>query len=185
MSDDVYVVQTATSGPNGYPYDEIIEVGICRANLETREWEPVLSETVYIDPKELGKEKLDYLTDNYGIMPAHIYDGIPEDKVASDVLAIIKGKDIACYDAKQEFGRYMICKPWDVTYQTHIMPSISARMPISLRCKVPSDEPQIIRKAYRRLLKDDPAGVGRGRRAIDLAKMSVFLMFLMRDKGKY
>lgn len=185
MSDDVYVVQTATSGPDGYPYDEIIEVGICKANLETKEWEPILSKTVYIDPKELGKGKLDYLTSNYGIVPAHIYDGEPEDDVAAEVLSIIKGKDVACYDVKQEFGRYMICKPWDVTYQTHIMPSISARMPISLKCKVPSDEAQIIRKAYRRLMKDDPAHVGREHHAIDLAKMSVFLMFHMRDKGKY
>jgi hypothetical protein len=79
----------------------------------------------------------------------------------------------------------MACAPWDITCMAEIMPSISAKMPISLRCKSPEDEPQIIYKAYHRLCKENPASVGRGRRATDLAKMSAYLLFHMHGKGKY
>jgi len=185
MSDDIYVVQTLTTGPDGYPYDEIIEVAICRADIDAMTFETVYNNIVCFDPKDLGKKKLDYLTENFKMEVGEIYNGLPEPQVAKEVLDIIKGKDVACYDVRQEFGRYMICAPWDITYETSIMPSISARMPISLRCKTPDDEPEIIRKAYRRLLKKDPANVGRGRRAVDLAAMSCELMFEMRRKGKY
>jgi hypothetical protein len=58
-------------------------------------------------------------------------------------------------------------------------------MPISLKCSTPSDEPVTIRKAYRRLLKNDPASIGSGRRATHLALMTSELMIHMRSKGKY
>jgi len=185
MTDDIYVVQTVTTGPNGYPYDEIIDIGVCKANLETFDFELVYSNLVFYEPKNLGKKKLDYLSENFRMMPEIIYSGEPEKKVAEEVLQIIKGQNVACYDIRQEFGRYMICSPWDITFETNIMPSISSRMPISLKCKEPAEEADTICKAYRRLMRDDPANVKRSRRASDLAKMSTCLMLHMRDRGKY
>ena len=185
MADKVYVVETLTSGPDGYPYDEIIDIGICAVDLENKDFETVYNSMVYYDPKNLGKKKLDYISENFNVYAEELYGGEPEKKVAEEVLSIIKGKTVACYDIRQEFGKYMICAPWDITYETSIMPGISLRMPISLRCKLPEDEPFIIRKAYKRLLPGDPANVGRNRRAVDLAAMASALMIELRAKGKY
>ncbi len=185
MVNELYVVQTITTGPNGYPYDEIIDIGICKVDLEAMEFECIYSNLVFYDPKELGKSKLDYLSENFGLMPEMIYSGESEEKISKEVLEIIKGNDVACYDIRQEFGRYMVCAPWDITHETTIMPSISSRMPISLKCKDPSDEAQVIMKAYHKLMRHDPADVGKSRRAEDLAKMATCLMFHMRNRGKY
>lgn len=181
----IYVIQTLTSGPHGYPYDEIVDIAICSVDLEAMNYELVYSNTVYYDPKILGKTKLDYMSDKHRLEAGVLYAGEPEKKVAEEVMEVIYGKDLACYDGRQEFSRYMTCDPWDITGKAYVLPSISARMPISLKCKDPSDEPEIIRKAYWRLLRNDPAGVKRGRRAVDLAKMSACLMIHMREKGKY
>ncbi|UAL08306.1 MAG: hypothetical protein KRP56_03425 [Candidatus Methanogranum gryphiswaldense] len=185
MTDDVYVVQAVTTGPNGYPYDEIIDIAICKADLDDMNYELVYSGLVFYDPKDLGKKKLDYLSEHFRMTPETIYSGGSEKKISNDILEIIKGHNVTCYDIRQEFGRYMICAPWDITYQTTIMPSISSRMPISLKCKEPADEAETICKAYHRIMRNDPAKVRRNRRAEDLAKMSTHLMFHMREKGKY
>ena len=185
MSDEIYVIQAIPSGPDGYPYDEIVDIAICCVNLDNSEFRTVYHNVVCYDPKSLGKKKLDYLAGIGGLFAEEIYAGDPENKVAQEVLEIIKGKNITSFDVKQEFGRYMTCNPWDITLLASVMPSVSARMPISLKCKDPSDEPLTIRKAYRRLCKGDPASVGTGRRAIHLAQMSSQILVHMHEKGKY
>lgn len=185
MSSEIFVIQALPSGPDGYPYDEIVDIAICRVDLEKGEYQTVYHNVIFFDPKALGKKKLDYLADTGGPFAEEIYAGEAERKVADDVLNIIDGKEITSFDVKQEFGRYMTCDPWDITFRATIMPSVSARMPISLKSKTLSDEPVVIRKAYRRLLRNDPACIGRGRRAIHLAQMTSELMLHMRAKGKY
>lgn len=185
MSDEIFVVQALSTGPDGYPYDEIVDIAVCRVDLENEEYQTVYHNVIFYDPKVLGKKKLDYLSSTGGPYAEEIYAGDPEKKVAEEISKIIDGKEISAFDVKQEFGRYMICDPWDITYRSSVMPSVSSRMPISLKCKTPSDEPITIRKAYRRLLRNDPACVGNGRRAIHLAQMTSELMLYMRAKGKY
>jgi len=185
MSDEIYVIQAIPSGSYGYPYDEIVDIAVCSVDLVNFKYEAVYQNIVCYDPKALGKKKLDYLAATGNIFAEDIYAGDPERKVAEEVLEIIKGKDIASFDIKQEFGRYMTCSPWDITLISNVLPSISARMPISLKCKDPSDVPMTIRKAYRRLYKEDPAHVGRGRRAVHLALMASQLAIHMREKGKF
>jgi hypothetical protein len=185
VSEEIFIIQALPTGPDGYPYDEIVDIGICEVDLERNEYKLVYYNVIYYDPKHLGKRKLDYLSGIGGISAEEIYAGEPEKKVAEDVLKIIGGKNIAAFDSKQEFGRYMTFDPWDITYRSTVMPSVSSKMPVSLKCRTPSDEPLTIRKAYRRLLKNDPASVGAGRRAVHLAQMTSELMIHMRAKGKY
>jgi hypothetical protein len=185
MSEKVFVIQTVPSGPDGYPYDEIVDIAVCSVDLDKKDFDTVYHNVVFYDPRALGKKKLDYLEETAGLFAEEIYAGEPENKVAGEILDIIKNGNVACFDAKQEFGRYMVCAPWNITFKATIMPSVSAKMPISLKCKDPSDEPATIRKAYRKLLPNDPACVGRGKRAIHLAQMTSQLMIELRSKGKY
>ena len=185
MSDEIFVVQALPTGPDGYPYDEIVDIAVCMVDLENNAYRTVYHNLIYYDPRHLGKRKLDYLSGIGGISPEEVYAGDPEGKVAEEVLKIIGGKNIAAFDGRQEFGRYMTFDPWDITYRSTVMPSVSSKMPVSLKCRSPSDEPVTIRKAYRRLLKNDPAQIGAGRRAIHLAQMTSELMIHMRGKGKY
>ena len=185
MSDEIFVIQALPSGPDGFPYDEIVDIAVCMVDLEKSTYRTVYHNVIFYDPKALGKKKLDYLAGNGGIFAEEIYAGDPEKKVAEEISEIIDGKNIAAYDSRQVFGRYMTFDPWDITYRSTVMPSVSAKMPISLKCRSPDEEPITIRKAYKRLLRNDPACIGTGRRAIHLAQMSAELMIHMRGKGKY
>ncbi|MDR1404761.1 MAG: hypothetical protein LBJ20_04250 [Candidatus Methanoplasma sp.] len=185
MSEEIFVIQALSTGPDGYPYDEIADIAICRVDLDVKEYWTVYHNVISYDPKDLGKKKLDYLSASGGPFPEEIYAGDPERKVAEDVSKIIGGRNIAAFDGRQEFGRYMVCDPWDITFRSTVMPSVSAKMPISLKCRSPSDEPVTIRKAYRRLTRNDPACIGNGRRAMHLAQMTSELMIHMRSNGKY
>lgn len=185
MADRIFVIEALSSGPDGYPYDEIVDIAVCSVDPEANDFDTVYHNTVYRDPKDLGKAKLDYISERHGIFAEEIYAGDPENKVAAEIMDIIYGQNVTSYDIRQTFTKYMVCDPWDITFRTTIMPSVSARQPISLRCKDPSDEPDIIRKAYRRTFRNDPAGVGRGKRAIDLAQMTSCLLLELRSRGKY
>ncbi len=185
MSEEIFVIQAITTGPDGCPYDEIVDIAVCMVDLSSNTYETVYHNVVYYDPKKLGKAKLDYISGIGGLYAEEIYAGDPERKVADDIMEIIEEKNIAAFDDKQEFGRYMSFDPWNITLRTTVMPSVSAKMPISLKCRTPADEPITIRKAYRRLLRNDPAAVGTGRRAIHLAQMTSELMIHMSGKGKY
>jgi hypothetical protein len=185
MSEKVFVIQAIASGPEGYPYDEIVDVAVCSVDLDRGDFDTVYHNVVFYDPKALGKRKLDYLSEVAGLFAEEIYAGDPEEKVASEVMKIITGGNVACFEAKQEFGRYMSSFPWDMTLRAAIMPSVSAKLPISLKARTPSEAPKAIVKAYRKLLPNDPACVGRGRRAMHLAQMTSQLMIELRSRGKY
>ncbi|MDR0523779.1 MAG: hypothetical protein LBG62_05105 [Candidatus Methanoplasma sp.] len=185
MSGRVFVVQAVASGPDGYPYDEIVDIAVCSVDPSAGDFDTVYSGAISYEPRRLGKRKLDYLEEVAGICAGDLYGGDPEAEVAGEVMKTISGGSIACFDARQEFGRYMTCDPWDITMRAEVMPSVSSRLPVSLKPRDPSDEPMAIRKAYSKLLPHDPACVGRGRRAVHLAQMTSQILIDLRARGKY
>ena len=186
MEDDrIYVVQTIADGAQGYPYDEVLAIGVCAVDLETGDFDSVYDAVLQIEPKYIGKPKLDYAEAN-GLDVSMLYTGVPEAQAAKEFKEVIRGKYVTSYDIRQEFGKYLTNNPWDITLEAHVMPSISTRQPISFRCKDPEDEPAIIVKAYRKMFrKDDPANVGRKRGALELAQMASCIMINLRERGKY
>jgi len=184
MTDRIFVIETIADGAHGFPYDEILSLGVCSVDLDQGDYDSVYDAVIAYDPKEIGKPKLDY-AEMRGLKVISLYGGIPEQQAAAELMAIIKGQYVTSYDIRQEFNKYLTNDPWDVTFLTHIMPSISARQPISLRCHDPEDEPDVIVKAYRRTFRDDPAHVGRDRSALALAQMAAELMISLHERGKY
>ena len=146
MGDKIYVVETISDGSEGFPYDEILSIGVCAVDLDAGDFESVYDAYIQVEPKYVGKPKLDY-AEKQGLEVAQLYNGTPLELVAKDFRAIVKDKFVTSYDIRQEFTKYLTNDPWDITFESHIMPSISSRQPISLRCKYPEEEPEIIRKA--------------------------------------
>lgn len=184
MSDRIFVIETISDGAQGFPYDEVLSMGICSVDLEAGDFDSVYDATVSVEPKYVGKTKLDY-AESMGFEVGRLYDGVPVDIMAKDFRAIVRDQYVTSYDIRQEFTKYLTNAPWDVTYETHIMPSIMMRQPISLRCKRPESEPLIIRKAYSRMFDGDPARVGKDTSALALAQMASQIMIELHARGKY
>ena len=55
MDDDrIYVVQTIADGAQGYPYDEVLAIGVCAVDLETGDFDSVYDAVLQIEPKYIG-----------------------------------------------------------------------------------------------------------------------------------
>ncbi|MGI6009133.1 MAG: hypothetical protein ACOX8X_03300 [Methanomethylophilus sp.] len=186
MPDTVCVVEAIADGAEGYPYDEILSIAVCRVDLDAGEFDSVFDANIAADPKDIGKRKLDY-AESKGLDVIQLYDGVPIFEAAAGFKAAVKGQYVTSYDIREEFTKYLTNDPWDITFETHVMPSIMVRQPISLRCKRPEDEPDYIRKAYSRMFRNsDPADVGMDTKgALALAQMAAQILIELRNRGKY
>ncbi|MCQ2078835.1 MAG: hypothetical protein MJZ38_02095 [archaeon] len=185
MSDRIFVVETISDGAEGHPYDEVLSIGVCSVDLETGDVQSVYDAVIQMEPKYVGKLKLDY-AEQHGLDVSQLYNGVPVEQVVKEFKAIINGQYVTSYDIRQEFTKYLINTPWDITLEAHVLPSIMNRQPISFRCKKPEDEPDIIRKAYNKMFKrKDPANVGKDRGALALAQMASYIMINLYEREKY
>lgn len=185
MGERLYVVEIIADGDNGYPYDEVLSIGVCSVDLDAGDFDSEYEAVIQWEPKYLGKTKLDH-AEAHGLDTMLLYDGLPEEQVVKEFREIVKGQCVTSYDVRQEFGRYLTYEPWDITFITSIVGSIMARQPISLRSKRPEDEAKIIAKAYRKTFgRDDPANVGKKRGALELAQMASMVAINLRGRGKY
>ena len=184
MSDPIYIVETISDGAEGHPYDEVLSIGVCRVDLDAGDYDTVLGDVVQVEPRYVGKRKLDY-AESKGLDVQSLYTGTPLEDLVKEFKEIVKGQYVTSYDIRQEFTKYLCNDPWDITGTATIMPSIMMRQPISLKCKYPEDEPDIIVKAYRKAFRNDPACVGKKRGAIELAQMASMVAISLRARGKY
>ncbi len=185
MEHNVFVIQIVADGNEGFPNDEIAEIAIVGVDLKTMECEAVYSEILNMDPKEMGKSKLDYLEQNSGLLAADLYNGVPLEKVAEEVKAIISGKDVACYDVQNTMFGYLLNQPWRFSGVFTSMPQISSRIDSELKARSRGEENEKIRLAYDKLCPGDPMNVKDGKRALDVAFMSSAILMQRRKDGFY
>ena len=125
MAEKIYVVETITSGAEGYPYDEILSMGVCEVDLEGGEYDLVYDKVIGVEPKHLGKDKLDY-AESKGFETPLLYGGIPLGDAVREFRELVRGGEATSYDIRQEFSKYLTNQPWDVNFITTILPSIMA-----------------------------------------------------------
>lgn len=180
--DDVYVVEVAATGPKGYPNDSVAEIAVCRVFGDGSDFETVYNDGVFLDPKDLGKDPLDYMQVNHGIEPEDLYAGSDIARVVQDFQKAVFGRECTSYNVGSTFGRFLSYEPWDSARELTLLPSISVRLPPEL--KGPSEkEHELIRLAYSSLCPGDPACVGDGMHAIHLAQMASSVLMELRRRG--
>ena len=184
MSEPVYVIQSIYDGAQGAPYDEILSIAVCRVDLEAGTIDVVLDGTVKADTRSVGKVKLDY-AEARGLNVPSLFEGTPLPELAESLRDVVKGCRVTSYDTEQQFSKYLLNDPWNLTTLVTVLPPISGRQPISLRCKRPEDETDRIVKAYKKAYRNDPLQIGKARGAVQLARMSSKVMLSLYERGKY
>ncbi|MDO5852477.1 MAG: hypothetical protein Q4Q62_00080 [Thermoplasmata archaeon] len=180
--DDAYVVEVAVTGPRGVPEDAVAEIAVCRVLADGSDFDTVYCDGIALDPRDLGKEPLDYMQECYGIEPEDLYAGSDPARVVSDFQNLLFGRECTAYNVGFTFGRFLSFEPWDAARNLTLLPSISMRLPQELRGPQERDH-ELIRSAYQTLCPGDPAEVGDGRRAIHLAQMSASVLMVLRRNG--
>ena len=184
MEYDVFVLEIISSGPGGYPEDEVVDIGICGIRFEDSRIDSIYSATVRCDTSEWDDTKKNRLI-SCGISIQEIMHGIPVEDVCARVKDILNNRAVASFDVRNVFSGYMVNDPWDLTKEVSIMPSVSSRLPASMGCRIPSDENVCIRNAYNRVFDDDPMNIKAGENALDHALMTSAILLRLRKTGRY
>ena len=125
--DEVYVVQVATTGPKGAPSDGVAQICICRMLPDGSDFDTVYDAELSMDPRDIGKESLDYMSENYGLNAEGLYAGEACEDVVKEVQRIIFGRECTSYNVGNVFGMHLNFEPWDCTRRLTLLPSISMR----------------------------------------------------------
>ncbi|NCA73471.1 MAG: hypothetical protein EOM93_01300 [Gammaproteobacteria bacterium] len=182
---ELYAVEINGDGDAGYPHNVVAEIGICRVDLGSEDFDTVYHDVVRLDPLDIGKASLDWISAASGMDARELYFGSPAVEIAAHVRDVLAGGDVACFDIGEVFGKYLLYGPWDLTHEVSVMPSVSLRIP---RNAIPVQGTMLndrIRYAYSVLCPGDPAGVGKGRRALHLAQMTSEIIIMLRSHGLY
>jgi hypothetical protein len=182
---ELYAVEINGDGDAGYPHNVVAEIGICRVDLGSEDFDTVYHDVVRLDPLDIGKASLDWISAASGMDARELYFGSPAVEIAAHVRDVLAGGDVACFDIGEVFGKYLLYEPWDLTHEVSVMPSVSLRIP---RNAIPVQGTMLndrIGYAYSVLCPGDPAGVGKGRRALHLAQMTSEIIIMLRSHGLY
>lgn len=115
----VLIIDTETTGLEGYPKDRVLEIGI--AELEEGSVKPVYSEIIrYSDIVEFDRKYVN-LDGSEGIWIYRNSDLRMEDTlnaskdletVAAEVRGIVSGREVTSYNVPFDFGKFLYREPW-------------------------------------------------------------------------
>lgn len=209
--DGILIVDTETTGLDGYPKDRVLEIGI--AELKDDSVSKVYSETIrYPDIVEFDKK---YRNPNgsegiwiYRNSDLRIEDTLEAEKdletVVGEVREIVSGREITSYNVPYDFGKFLDHGPWnlkDICSIPFDIMDLATEKVYSLADDNLIEDKVLQRRlvqeredsyypdkwvrsidAYRVLCPEDPMGLeGMRHRAIDDAVMEGYILNALQD----
>ncbi|MDO5852481.1 MAG: 3'-5' exonuclease [Thermoplasmata archaeon] len=191
-ADEIYVLDTETTGLQGAPRDLVVDVGICRVSLSEGTVDDVYSSVLGYETDEWD----DYLREawifqNTDMTLEMVEEAPPALTVIDDVRRILRGKPVTAYNTGYDFGKFLYEEPWNMRgWFVECADIMVAATPV---CKVPSEYygrqykfPKLD-YAYAKIVDGDPAGIHgvQDHRALSDARMASHLMIAMSRNGQY
>jgi len=188
--DEIYVLDTETTGLYGAPRDVVVDVGITKVSLRRGTVEDAYSSVLGYDVSEWDEyRRTAWIFENTDMTLEMVNDAPDAMGVIEDVRRLLKGKNVTTYNIHYDLDQFLYLEPWNMrglfTQCNDIM--IAARDV----CKLPSEYygreyryPKLD-YAYEHIVEGDPAGIHgkQDHRALSDARMASYLMIKMfRDK---
>lgn len=177
-----FAVETAATGPMGFPLDKVVQIAICE--IHGGEFETVFAESIRTDPLDLGKEPLDLLSEMYGIHAEDLYSGVPEESVVDKVRGMLVGQECVSFDVVEVFGKFLSYEPWNLASQATLLPSVSRFLPAAATA-LPEEDVDPLKKAYDVLCPGDPAGTEGEKGAQARAQMTASVVCALTEAGLF
>ena len=109
----LFVLDTETTGLQGIAEgDKIVEIGICRVDLDRGKIFPEYGRVIHTDLTPLQRES--WVFQHTDLTPEDV-DSSPwnTDLVGSELFLIYEEEVFTAYNVEFDFGRYLQFKPWD------------------------------------------------------------------------
>lgn len=185
---EIYVLDTETTGLEGYPGDHVVDVAVCRVLPYRGTVEPVLSTVVGHDVSSWPQvQKEAWIFQNTDMTLEMVSQATPATFVAAELRSLLEGRMVTSFNVGFDFDRFLFHRPWDLREAVHLTPCIMLRaMPV---CKLPGTYDVYkwprLQQAYDMLVDGDPADIGEEQRhrAMEDALMAshVLLELIRRD----
>lgn len=190
--DEIFVIDTETTGLDGGPRDLVVDVGICSVNLLDGTVKDVYSSIVGYDVTEWDERRTKaWIFENSDLSLDMVAAARPLFKVREDLVNLLEGKTVTSYNVPFDLDKFLYREPWRLKGVFRDCADImKAATDV---CKIPSEYYGIKYKfpkldyAYKTVLSGDPAGIAgkQDHRALSDARMASFLMIEMHRSGCY
>ena len=190
--DEIYVLDTETTGLFGAPKDVVVDIGMTRVSLRQGTVEDAYSAVLGYDVDEWDDYRRNaWIFQNTDMTLEMVSDGVPAIKVIEDVRRILRGKAVTSYNIAYDMGKFLYKEPWNLfgTFKECYDIMLAAKDV----CKLPSEYygreyryPKLD-KAYEMIVDGDPAGIEgvQDHRALSDARMASYVMIQMFRDGNY
>ncbi|MDR1955175.1 MAG: 3'-5' exonuclease [Candidatus Methanoplasma sp.] len=189
---EVYVIDTETTGLDGGPRDLVVDIGICSVDLDKGVVKSVYGSVVGYDVTEWGDQRTKaWIFENSDLTLDKVAAAPPLFKVKEEVTGLLRGKTATSYNVPFDMDKFLFREPWRLRGTFNVCTDImKAAMEV---CKLPSELYGVsyrfpkLDHAYKTILDSDPAGIGDGQdhRALSDARMASYVMLEMYRNGNY
>lgn len=191
MRPHILVVDIETTGLRGEPNDHVVEVGVCRLNLDNNTIVPLYSAPVKpYYPMYEGWEK-SWVFEHTTLTPAQVLEGESMEAVRAALtqLLVVSGSYSTSYNFEFDFDKFLRCAPWDLATRGApcIMRASGRAYADDLPCSEYSGCPSA-QSTYSYLCPDNPAKLPGGieeHRALSDAIMEAHILRKMIQDGEY
>lgn len=190
--EDIYVLDTETTGLKGAPEDVIVDIGVCKVDIKSGKVEPVYSSIVGYDTSRWNDYRRNaWIFDNTDLTLDMVHSAPPFSKILNDISALLSGKKVTSYNIEYDMGKFLYRDPWNM--KGLFVPCTDIMKAATYVCKVPSQyygrEYQYPKLdfAYSMITDGDPAGIcgKQDHRALSDAKVASHVMIQMYRDGTY
>ena len=190
--DEIYVLDTETTGLYGAPKDVVVDVGITKVSLRKGTVSDVYSSVLGYDTDEWDDYRQNaWIFQNTDMTLEMVSQAPPAMKVIDDVRRILNRKNATAYNIGYDFDKFLYLEPWNLKGTFNPCPDIM--LAAKDICKLPSQYygreyryPKLD-YAYEHIVDGDPAGIHgkQDHRALSDARMASYVMIQMFRNGDY
>jgi len=190
--DEIYVLDTETTGLFGAPKDVVVDIGITKVSLRHGTVEDVYSSVLGYDVDEWDDyRRKAWIFENTDMTLDMVADAPTAMKVIDDVRHILRNKVVTSYNIRYDMDKFLYHEPWNL--RGAFTPCFDIMIAAKDVCKLPSEYygreyrfPKLD-YAYSKIVEGDPAGINgvQDHRALSDARMASYVMIQMFRDGAY
>ncbi len=190
--EDIYVIDTETTGLKGAPEDVVVDVGITRVDLSDGTVEDIYSSVLGYDVDQWDDYRRNaWIFENTDMTLEMVAEAPNAMDVIDRVRRILKGKRVTAYNIGYDMDKFLYLEPWNM--RGLFTPCADIMLAATQVCKLPSQYygrsyryPKL-NYAYKTIVEGDPAGICgvQDHRALSDARMASYLLLQMRADGTY
>lgn len=187
---EIFVVDTETTGLDGYPKDVIVEIAICKVDTKSKTVEEVYNSIVGHDVKSWDLDrKHAWIFDNSTLKLSMVASAKPEKEVVEEVQKLLKDKYVTSFNVSFDFSLFLSHEPWKLDEVVkNIENCIMVRAtPV---CEIKGDYDDYkwptLEEAYEMLCKGNPAKIeDQTHRALDDTLMASHILLSLIESDNY